>query len=419
MNKLRWWGAGAALVAVAAGGAALWIGGGLPSALRGDAAGAGTAKAAAAPAPARPGTGARGENGSDNPAAQPPLEFTAREVVQPTMQRLAAVVEVSGPLVAPQTAVVRAKAGGTLLALEVAEGDRVRAGQVIGRVDMAEANARAAERAAQLASARSTLAQAERSHASNERLAAQQFISPTALDASRTALETAQAAVAAAQAGLNAAGVALREAALVAPIAGIVSRRQVLPGEKVSPEQPVLTLVDLSRLELAAQVGTHEVSRLVPGMPVQVSVEGVAEPLAGRLVRIAPAAEAGTRAIGVTVALANPGERLRAGQYALGRVTLADDVDRLVLPAAAVMAAGGEPYVWVIESGALARRSVGLGRRDAAAGLVEIRSGVAAGAQVLAVRFDNLREGRLARVGADKTSAVAEAAAPQAARPGI
>ena len=54
--------------------------------------------------------------------------------------------------------------------------------------------------------------------------------------------------------------------------------------------------------------------------------------MAGRLARIAPAAEPGTRSIGVTIALANPNETLRAGQYALARVELADDTERLTLP---------------------------------------------------------------------------------------
>jgi membrane fusion protein (multidrug efflux system) len=109
------------------------------------------------------------------------------------------------------------------------------------------------------------------------------------------------------------------------PIAGIVAKRHVLPGEKLAAEQPVLTIVDLARLELAGAVGTHEVARLAPGMPVQVQVEGVDQPVAGRIARIAPAAEPGTRSIGVTIELANPKERLRAGQYAMARCTLADD----------------------------------------------------------------------------------------------
>jgi RND family efflux transporter MFP subunit len=383
MNKLKWIGGGVLLLAVASGAAYLLLGAdeAMPS---------GTVLAATQ---ASPGSGR--EPGG---AAAAPLEFTAAEVVHPESARLATVLAFSGPLVAPQTAVLRARAGGTLLALDVAEGDRVRAGQVLGRIDMAEASGRVAERSAQLAAARSALAQAQRTHASNEGLAAQGFIAGIALANSRSAVASAQAALDAAQAALDTTRVALRDATLVAPIAGIVARRHVLPGEKVSAEQQVLTLVDLARLELAAQVGTHEVSRLTPGLPVQVRVEGLAEPVTGTLARIAPAAEAGTRSIGVTIALANPGERLRAGQYAMAQVALADGPETLVLPASAVRSSGGESYVWVIDQGALARRSVITGRRDEAGGRIEVLSGLPPQAQVLGVRFDNLREGALAKV---------------------
>jgi membrane fusion protein (multidrug efflux system) len=264
------------------------------------------------------------------------------------------VIEFSGPLVAPSTAIVRAKAGGTLLALNVAEGSRVAAGQALGRVDLAELSSRVAERSANVESARATLAQAERTHASNERLAAQQFISTIALDNSRAAVETARAALNATVAAADTARVGLRDASLVAPISGIVAKRHVVPGEKLSAEQQVLTIVDLARLELAGAVGTHEVSRLSPGMAVEVQVEGAAQAVSGRIARIAPAAEPGTRSIGVTIELPNPKESLRAGQYALARVTLPDDSDRLTLPLAAVGKTSGQDHVWVIEGGALA-----------------------------------------------------------------
>ena len=344
-----------------------------------------------------------------------PLEFVPREVVQPALARLPSMLEFSGPLVAPQTSVVRAKAGGTLVSLNVAEGSRVRAGQVIGRIDMAEASSRVAERSANLESARATLAQAERTHASNERLAAQQFISPIALDNSRAAVDTARATLNAAQAALDTTRVGLRDATLLAPIAGIVAKRHALPGEKVAVEQQVLTIVDLSRLELAGSVGTHEVSRLVAGMPVAVRVEGLAQPVAGRIARIAPAAEPGTRSIGVTIELANADEALRAGQYALARAVLPDDQERLTLPATAVGNTAGQDHVWMIENGVLARRAVTVGRRDEREGRVEVLQGVSPSSQVLAARFDNLREGAKALIVASKSSAVASSAAATAA----
>ncbi|MBL8314608.1 MAG: efflux RND transporter periplasmic adaptor subunit [Rubrivivax sp.] len=340
-----------------------------------------------------------------------PLEFAPREVVQPALARLPGSVEFSGPLVAPQTAVVRSRAAGTLLSLAVAEGSRVQAGQVLGRIELADLSSRVAERNAGIDSARAALVQAERTHLSNERLAAQQFISQPALEQSRAALEAARANLNLAQATLETTRVALRDGTLLAPISGIVAKRHVLPGEKLSIEQQVLTIVDLARLELAGSVGTHEVSRIQPGMAVQVQVEGVDQPVAGRVARIAPAAEPGTRSIGVTIELPNPKEALRAGQYALARATLADETDRLTLPAAAVGKTSGQDHVWLIENGVLARRAVTVGRRDERIGKVEVLQGVTPTSQVLAARFDNLREGAKALVVAAKSAPVASAAA--------
>jgi membrane fusion protein (multidrug efflux system) len=382
MHKKAWMAGGAVVLLLAAGaGVALWP---------------------------RTGGAASGEAGGAKAPAV--LEFSAREVVQPALASVPIVVEFSGPLVAPQTAVLRAKAAGTLLALTVAEGDRVKAGQVVGRIDGAELDTRLAERRAQVESARAQLAQAERTHASNQRLSDQGFISPIALDGSRSALDTARAQLRAAEASLQTTQVAGRETVLLAPIAGIVHKRHVLPGEKVASEQQVLTLVDLAALELAGSVATHEVSLLEPGMPVAVRVEGHARDVTGRLARIAPAAEPGTRSIGVTVALPNPKESFRAGQYAVGRVELADPARRLTLPAGAVAGSPGAQQVWVIDGGALLRRAVTTGRRDDREGRVEIVAGLDARAQVLAGPYDNLREGAKAVVVA-RSAPVASASA--------
>ena len=352
-----------------------------------------------------------GKDGKPSPDVT--LEFTSREVVQPSLVTMPFTIEFSGPLVAPSTAVVRSKAAGTLLSLNVGEGSRVKAGQVLGTVELAELNSRVAERNAMLESAKAQLAQAERTHASNQRLADQQFISSQALDASRSALETAQAQSRAAQAQLDATRVGLREAVLVAPIAGVIQKRHVVPGEKLSIEQQVFTIVDLAKLELAGSVGTHEVSRLAPGMPVQVRIEGHDQDVTGRLARIAPAAEAGTRSIGVTIALENPKEAFRAGQYALARVVLADPTQRLSVPVSAIGSAAGQDNVWLIENGALVRRAITTGRRDEREARVEVLQGLSSANQVLAARFDNLREGAKAVVVA-RTAPVASASASSA-----
>ena len=345
------------------------------------------------------------------------LEFVAAEVAKPVRARLPVTIEFSGPLVAPRTAIVRAKAVGSLLSLNVAEGSRVKAGQVIGAIDLTDLQSRAADRAALVESAQASLAEAERQHTANVGLAAQNFISPTALQTSQARLDAARAQLKSAQAQLAMSHVGLREATLAVPISGIVGKRHVVPGEKVSAEQPVVTVVDLSTLELAGTVGTHEVSLLAPGQAATMRIEGTSDDVSGRIDRIAPAAEAGTRAIGVVVVLDNHGERFRAGQYAQARVSIADATERTTVPLAAVGQASGQDYVWTIEKGALVRRIVVTGRRDLASGRVEIVKGLADDMQILAMRFDNLKEGAPAKVvprrgGADATSSPALGSAP-------
>jgi membrane fusion protein, multidrug efflux system len=347
------------------------------------------------------------------------LEFVAAEVARPVLARMPLTIEFSGPLVAPRTAVVRAKAAGTLLTLNVAEGSRVKAGQVIGAIDLADLQSRAADRAALVESAQANLIEAERQNTANVGLAAQNFISATALQTSQARLDAARAQLKSAQAQLVSSRVGISEATLAVPISGIVGKRHVVPGEKVSAEQQIVTVVDLATLELAGSVGTHEVSLLAPGQSAAIRIEGQTSDVAGRIDRIAPAAEAGTRAIGVVVVIDNKDERFRAGQYAQARVELADESDRLTVPLAAVGQSSGQDFVWAIEKGALVRRIVVTGRRNAADGRIEVIKGLAADALILAVRFDNLKEGAPAKIVAQRNAALDASAtsAPAASSP--
>jgi membrane fusion protein, multidrug efflux system len=301
---------------------------------------------------------------------------------------------------------------GTLLSLDVAEGSRVKAGQPLGTIDLSDLHSRAAERAAGVDSAKARVAEAERLHASNIDLANQRFISTNALESSRATLEAARAQLKSAQAQWATSTLGIREAALAAPINGVVGKRSVVPGEKVSAEQELLTVVDLRELELTGVVGTHQVSRLLPGQKLNVRVEGAALPVEGRIDRIAPMAEAGTRGIRVVVLLANPNELFRAGQYASAVVLLDDSAQRLTLPVTALGQASGQDFVWTLEKGALVRRIVVTGRRDDTLGHVEITKGLDADAQVLAARFDTLKEGAQARINGTPGVPAARASAP-------
>ena len=125
----------------------------------------------------------------------------------------------------------------------------------------------------------------------------------------------------------------------------------------------------------------------------------------GKLARIAPAAEAGTRSIGVVVQVQNPKETMRAGQYAVAQVQIGDTTPRLTVPIGAISSASGQEYVWTVESGKLLRRTVTTGRRDPVRDRAEVLEGLSAEVPVLGARFDNLREGAPARVVASATAA--------------
>lgn len=353
--------------------------------------------------------------GPNDKAAPVALEFVSSEVVTPTWAPMPLVIEFSGPLVAPRTAVIRAKTAGTLLSLRVVEGARVKAGQSLGNIDLADLQSRAADRAAAVEAAQASLADTQRQHAANAGLASQNFISTTALQSSQAKVDAARAQLKSAEAQLATTRVGVREAGLVSPIAGIVGKRHVVPGEKVSAEQQLITVVDLSTLELAGTVGTHEVSRLAAGQSVLVRVEGQDKPVAGRIDRIAPAAETGTRAIGVVVVLDNKKEQFRAGQYAQATVQLEDDTTRLSLPTSAVGQASGQDFVWTVENNTLVRRLVITGRRDVTTGRVEVSKGLPQDVQVLAARFDNLKEGAPAKVVAQRAAPTASVAASASA----
>ena len=129
-------------------------------------------------------------------------------------------------------------------------------------------------------------------------------------------------------------------------------------------------------------------------MPVELSIDGFGDrTFAGSVERINPMTEAGTRAILVFVQIPNPDAALR-GRHVRHRPH-PPRRGRAVptLPLAAIRTEAGQTYVWSGRGRSLARRSVALGRRDEAAALVELKSALPADAQVLAARFDNLKEG--------------------------
>ena len=363
------------------------------------------------------------KKGSDGPEVKAPttLEFGAAELAAVEPKAMPRWLPVSGTLQPVRQATVKAKVSGDVRQLTVREGDSVQAGQILVRVDTADLDARVLERQGQMQSARAQLALAEKTNAMNQKLLKQNFISQNASDSAESSLEVAKGNLQAAEAQLRVAQNALKDSVATAPLSGIVAKRHVQPGEKVAFDSPLVTVVDLKDMELQAAVPSGDIPELKPGMTVDLAVDGFTDrKFTGRIERINPSTEAGTRAILVFVGIPNEAQALRGGMFATGRIALAAGAPVPTLPATAVRTEAGQSYVWTIQDGKLAKRMVLIGRRDDDAGRVELKTALPANVPVLAARFDNLREGAKARVVASATvatpKALADGAAPPVAR---
>jgi membrane fusion protein (multidrug efflux system) len=334
-----------------------------------------------------------------DPGAPVTLEFGPRDLAQVEMRPLARWLPVSGALQPVNQATVKAKVSGDVVQIAVREGEAVRAGQILARIDTADLEARLVEKVGALESAKAQLALAEKTRASNLALLKQNFISQNAYDNSESSLNVSRGTVKSAEAQVQLARNALRDAVVTAPLAGVVARRHVQPGEKVAFDSPLVTVVDLKDMELQAVVPAIDVPELTIGMPVDLAIDGFDDRrFSGRIERINPMTEAGTRAILVYVGIPNRDASLRGGMFATGRIALAAGDPAPTLPQTAVRTDAGQTYVWAIEQGRLVRRMVVLGRRDEEAGRVEIKTALPSDLAILGARFDNLKDGAPALV---------------------
>ncbi len=338
------------------------------------------------------------------------LEFSAADVVSLTTRPLVVELSMPGSIVAMSQATVRSKVSAEVRAVHVREGEKVAPGQVLVEFDAAALRVQLAERTATLESAKANLAQNERTRQVNAQLVKQNFISQNAFDTADAAYRAQAAAVEAAQAQLAQTQLSLNDAVVRAPIGGHVSKRHVQPGEKVGFDAPLVGIVDLSKLEVQAQAAVSDVAQIAPGARALVSIEGISDrQFEGRVERINPSAEAGTRSINFFVSLPSQGTVLRAGMFAKVYLHVGGEQPVPALPVAAVRSDSGQDFVWVLADGKLRKQPVELGRRDERAQLVEIRSGLAAADRVIATKFDNLRDGLAARiVSGTSAEAVAE-----------
>ena len=324
--------------------------------------------------------------------SQTVIELGALDVIEVKTRDLSIGLAISGALKAVNSAIVKARVAGELQGLTVREGDTVKAGQIVARVDPTEYQARVRQ-AQQLAeSAKAQVDIARRAFDNNRSLVDQGFISRTALDTSLASLAASEASYRAAQAGMDVAAKALDDTVLRSPLAGLVSQRLAQPGERVSPEARIVEIVDLSRLELEASLSATESIDLHLGQSAVLQIEGAAKPVNARVVRINPSAVAGSRAVIAYLAVDSaPG--LRQGLFAQGTLGTGR-LQTLAVPLNAVRTDKPQPYVQWVDKQQVRHQTVELGARGEIDAQVMVAiKGVSEGAKVVSGSVGALRDG--------------------------
>ena len=344
-----------------------------------------------------------------------PLQLGADEVLRVMQVNLPLGVPVSGALRAVDSAMVKARVGGELQGLTVREGDSVKVGQEVARIDPTEARARLRQAQQQADAARSQVDINQRQYTNNRALVDQGFISPTALVTSQASLEAAQSSYQAAVAAADVARKALDDTVLKSPISGQVAQRLAQPGERVAVDARIIEVVDLSRLELEALLPPADSVAVRVGQKAQLSVEGIPAPVTATVVRINPSAQVGSRTVPVylRVEQTQNATPLRQGLFVQGTLDTGR-ADVLAVPLDAVRTDKPAPYLQTLKDGRVAYAEIKTGTRAVVGGqtLVAVE-GVPVGTPVIAGRIGQLREGTVVSTAG---AAAAAAAVPAASR---
>lgn len=322
----------------------------------------------------------------------PVLEFVPEDLYTTKQDAMARTLPITGTLMALTTATVKAKVAGELIEVTVREGQPVRQGQLLARIDQTEVQARVAARLADMAAARAQLQLAEKNRITQKALLERNFISQNAFDTTQSGYDVAAARLRAAEADLVSARKTLGDSTLYAPFSGIVSERHAQPGERVPLDAKVISIVDLSVLSLEASVPASAISKVRVGQTVEFRVDGFGERrFTGRIDRINPSTAAGSRSISIYAVLDNKDGLLRGGLFAQGELTVERIENVVTVPATAVREEVGQTFVYAIDNGVVRKKPVRIGPADSA-GTLQVLSGISAGERIVKTNLGQLRD---------------------------
>ncbi len=306
---------------------------------------------------------------------------------------------ISGNLQARTAAAVRAEVGGTILDIKAQQGQVVKKGEELARIEDATLKDQLIAATAAVRTARSALQVSEAELERSAKLAKAGVVTQRDFERAQLGLEQAKGQLAEARSRQALAKEQLNRARVVAPFAGVVSERQASAGDVVQPSAPLFTVVDPRTLRLEASVPAAQLEQVQVETPVEFRVTGYGDrAFRGVVERINPVVDPATGQVRIYVAIPNTDLQLLAGLFAEGRV--ASRAERsLAVPIDAIDDTGTEPSVLRIQQGRVQRVKVSLGLRDEVARQVEVRSGLEDGdVVVLGAAREQVVEGARVKV---------------------
>jgi RND family efflux transporter MFP subunit len=330
--------------------------------------------------------------------ADRPLELIPAEVHAIKPRGLVDVVRFTGTTQPIDQTIVKSRVSGRLAEVLVREGDHVNEGQVLARFETTELQAKMNERQSALEAARADARWTARDRADKETLAARNIVSQSAADQSRATAENRASMVSVAEAQLEVARKNLADAEVKAPFDGVVGERIANQGESLPIDGRILALLDTSHVEIAAQMPAADVIRMKVGQAANVTLEGFGDRVFdGRITRISPTTQAGSRSIPVYVEITDRHEALRGGLFGTGSVTVQEKGHALAVPASSMRKDDQGDYVLVVENDTLVRKPVGAIRTWSRGELVEVK-GLESGMVVVSAPLPGLRAGQRVKI---------------------
>lgn len=342
-------------------------------------------------------------------AVKPPV---AVEAVAAAASDLSDGIQVTGSLEPKFSVDIKTQIPGLIQQVYVTEWVRVRKGQALARIDVAETEALVRRAEATVESAKANLAQAgvaatraERERERMLKLKESGLATRQAVDDARSEAEAAQARVDAARAQLGVAGGELRQTRarqekshVVSPMDGIVALRDVNVGDLASDAaagKPIFRIVDNRLLNLTVTVPSADSARIKRGQPVEFSVDALeGRTFTGTVMFINPELSSADRSLKVIVEVSNVPEILKGGMFAKGRIITGTRSNVVQIPRSAIdrfdlTARTG--VIFIVQNGIAHTRAIATG--SVTGELVEVVTGLKSGEQFVVRGGFNLKEG--------------------------